>query len=130
MVKVIKASKFGARAVSVSVLLAGTILSGVPVATAQTAPAAPATAAPQTAPATPVPGTPAPAVAPQRVIRSLRVEGSQRIEPETVLSYTKLSVGQPYTNETLDQALRDLLASDLFADVSIAGVETGEIAIR
>ncbi len=129
--KVIKASKFGTRAVSV--LLTGTILSGIPVASyAQTAPAAPApapaaTAAPQAGTATP---TPTPAVAPVRVIRSLRVEGSQRIEPETVLSYTKLRVGQAYTNETLDQALRDLLASDLFADVSIAGVETGEIAIR
>lgn len=129
--KVIKASKFGTRAVTV--LLTGTILSGIPVAShAQTAPVAPAPApaaatAPQTGPAAP---TPAPAVAPVRVIRSLRVEGSQRIEPETVLSYTKLRVGQAYTNETLDQALRDLLASDLFADVSIAGVETGEIAIR
>ena len=129
--KVIKATKFGMRAVSA--LLTGTILSGIPVASyAQTAPAAPApapaaAAAPQTAPAAPATS---PAVAPVRVIRSLRVEGSQRIEPETVLSYTKLRVGQAYTNETLDQALRDLLASDLFADVSIAGVETGEIAIR
>ncbi|WP_084238559.1 outer membrane protein assembly factor BamA [Sphingomonas asaccharolytica] len=136
MVKVINTSKFGTRAVTV--LLAGTMLSGVPVAAAaQTAaaPAAPtpAAAAPQTAPATPQTASAAPtspAVAPQRVIRSLRVEGSQRIEPETVMSYTKLRVGQAYTNETLDQALRDLLASDLFADVSIAGVETGEIAIR
>ncbi|MFC3582200.1 outer membrane protein assembly factor BamA, partial [Sphingomonas hylomeconis] len=33
-------------------------------------------------------------------------------------------------NETLDQALRDLLASDFFADVSIAGVESGDIIIR
>ncbi len=131
MVKVINTSKFGTRAVTV--LLAGTMLSGVPVAAAaQTTPAAPA-AAPQTAPGAPqtAPAAPtSPAVAPQRVIRSLRVEGSQRIEPETVMSYTKLRVGQAYTNETLDQALRDLLASDLFADVSIAGVETGEIAIR
>ena len=137
MVKVINTSKFGTRAVTV--LLAGTMLSGVPVAAAaQTTPAAPAapapaTTAPQTAPGAPqtAPAAPtSPAVAPQRVIRSLRVEGSQRIEPETVMSYTKLRVGQAYTNETLDQALRDLLASDLFADVSIAGVETGEIAIR
>ena len=137
MVKVINTSKFGTRAVTV--LLAGTMLSGVPVAAAaQTAAAkagapAPAAATPQTAPAAPQtsPAAPtSPAVAPQRVIRSLRVEGSQRIEPETVLSYTKLRVGQAYTNETLDQALRDLLNSDLFADVTIAGVETGEIAIR
>lgn len=99
-------------------LLAGTMLSGMP-ALAQTAPA-PATA--------PTPAAPVPAVT--RTIKSLRVEGSQRLEPETVLSYTKLRTGQAYTNETLDQALKDLLASDLFADVSISGVESGEIMLR
>ncbi|QDZ07517.1 outer membrane protein assembly factor BamA [Sphingomonas panacisoli] len=125
MVKLIKVTTFGTRAAAT--LLAGTMLSGVPLAAAQTAPkpAAPAAAAPQ---ATSAPAAVAPA--PQRVIKSLRVEGSQRIEPETVLSYTKLRTGQAYSNETLDQALRDLLASDLFADVSIAGVETGDITIR
>ena len=76
----------------------------------------------------PAPASPSSLVS--RTIHSLRVEGSQRIEPETVLSYTKLRVGQVYTNETLDQAIRDLYASDLFADISIAGAETGEIAIR
>ncbi|MBN8807413.1 MAG: outer membrane protein assembly factor BamA [Sphingomonas sp.] len=122
---IIKASKFGTRAAAV--LMAGTILS--PVAMAQTAPRkAPAAAPTPAAPATPAP-VPA-AVAPQRVIHSLRVEGSQRIEPETVLSYTKLRVGQAYSNETLDQAIRDLYASDLFADVSIAGAETGDITLR
>ena len=128
MVKLIKVTTFGTRAAAT--LLAGTMLSGVPLAAAQTAPK-PAAAAPAVAAAAPQ-ATPAPAAtpAPQRVIKSLRVEGSQRIEPETVLSYTKLRTGQAYTNEILDQALRDLLASDLFADVSIAGVETGDITIR
>ncbi|MGA1797801.1 outer membrane protein assembly factor BamA [Sphingomonas sp. 4RDLI-65] len=65
-----------------------------------------------------------------RTIRTLRVEGSQRIEPETVLSYTKLRIGAPYTTETLDQALKDLQASDLFADYSIAGVADGNIVLR
>ena len=64
------------------------------------------------------------------MIKTLRVEGSQRIEPETVLSYTKLRVGIPYTAETLDQALKDLQASDLFADYSISGVEDGNIVLR
>jgi len=99
-----------------AMLMASTVLSGVP-AFAQTVPAtpaAPATTAQQEA----------------RTIKSLRVEGSQRIEPETVLSYTKLRVGIPYTPETLDQALKDLQASDLFADYSISGVETGDIVVR
>jgi outer membrane protein insertion porin family len=100
-------------------LLASTMLSGVP-AFAQTAPGAAAS------------GTPAPVAAPvqQHVIKTLRVEGAQRIEPETALSYTKLRVGQAYTNETLDQAIKDLLGSELFADVSIAGAESGDIVLR
>ncbi len=125
----IKVSKFGASATAA--LLAGTMLSGI--ASAQTAPlAAKPQAAPQAAAAQAgAPQAPAPVVAPvTRTIKSLRVEGSQRIEPDTVLSYTKLRIGQAYTNETLDQGLRDLLASDFFADVSIAGVETGDIVIR
>jgi outer membrane protein insertion porin family len=65
-----------------------------------------------------------------KTIRTLRVEGAQRIEPETVLSYTKLRVGIKYTAETLDQALKDLQASELFADYSISGVETGDIVLR
>ncbi len=65
-----------------------------------------------------------------RTIKTLRVEGSQRIEPETVLSYTKLRTGVPYSAETLDQALKDLQASDLFADYSIAGVADGNIVLR
>ena len=97
---------------------------GAPAARQATPPSAPA--AVQDAPAAPDAVTP-PVV---RTIKTLRVEGSQRIEPETVLSYTKLRVGQSYTNESLDQALRDLLASDLFADVSIAGVESGDIVVR
>ncbi len=103
-----------------AMLLAGTMLSGVPVM----AQVAPAGAAPQTT------ATPVVAPAPVRTIKTLRVEGAQRIEPETVLSYTKLRVGIPYTPETLDQALKDLQASELFADYSISGVETGDIVLR
>jgi outer membrane protein insertion porin family len=118
----INASKLGARATAT--LLAGTMLSGLG-----------ATAAAQTAPATiPAPAAPveAPVAAPQQVrtIRSLRVEGSQRIEPDTVLSYTRLRAGESYTNETIDQAIKDLLASELLADVQIEGVESGNLVIR
>jgi outer membrane protein insertion porin family len=126
-----------------AVLLTGTVLSGVP-AMAQTAPASAPAPTPAAAPAgrpAATPGAPgaqvtAPAgvtpVAPAvvRTIKTLRVEGAQRIEPETVLSYTKLRVGISYTPETLDQALKDLQASDLFVEFSIAGVETGDIVVR
>ena len=109
-------------------LLAGTALAGLPMAArAQNAPQTPPAAPPQTPAAQPVPAAqPAPA----RVIRSLRVEGAQRIEAETVLSYTRLRAGLSYTNETLDQAIKDLIASDLFADVTISGAQTGDIVLR
>jgi outer membrane protein insertion porin family len=140
MVTAIKVSKYGMRATAV--LLTGTILSGLPAtAIAQTAPAAAATPAPTPAPAqkaAPAAGGPqaqvpsVPTVAPPviRTIKSLRVEGSERIEAETVLSYTKLRLGQGYTGETLDQAIRDLYASDLFADVQITGAQTGDIVFK
>lgn len=101
-------------------------------AIAQTAPqAAPAAAAPQQAPANTLANpAAAPAQQPVTLVKSLRVEGSQRIEPETVLSYTRLRVGEPYTNEILDQAIKDLLASDLLADVEIDGALTGDLIIR
>ncbi|RYD62044.1 MAG: outer membrane protein assembly factor BamA, partial [Sphingomonadales bacterium] len=118
MVTAIKANKFSVRASAV--LLAGTILAGP--AYAQTATPAPAAAAPVAA--APV------AVQEARLIKTLRVEGSQRIEPDTVLSYTRLRAGGEYTNETLDQAIKDLLASDLLADVQIEGGETGNLVIR
>ncbi len=128
-VTAIKANKMGARATTT--LLAGTMLSGFAMpAGAQTAPAA--APAPQTAPGAPAAPQTVPAVEPQvtRTVRSLRVEGSQRIEPETVLSYTRLRVGESYNNETLDQAIKDLLASDLLADVEIDGGPTGDLIIR
>ena len=110
---------------SLALAMAGTMTT--PVAPAQSAPQ---TAVPTVAP-TAVPDQMTPAPAPVgRIIKTLRVEGSQRIEPETVLSYTKLRVGKLYSAETLDQALKDLQASDLFADYSIAGVEDGNIVLR
>ncbi len=122
-----------------AVLMTGTILACTPglahAQAAQQVPQAETPPAVQVAPVQAAPGTPtaapvaaAPAVT--RTIRSLRVEGSQRVEGETILSYTKLRVGQPYTNESVDQAIRDLYASELLADVQIEGVETGDIVVR
>ncbi|WP_066520549.1 outer membrane protein assembly factor BamA [Sphingobium cloacae] len=94
----------------VAALLATTMIAGLsamPAAAQQRAPA------PAAAPAAP------PAVAPAGTIRSLSVTGQQRLEPDTVLSYTKLRLGEPFTQESLDQALRDLYETELFADVQI-----------
>ena len=112
-------------------LLVGTMLGGI-AAPAWAQGAQPGQAAPpaQTPPAQTLPDAPAAPVAPTRIIRSITVQGNQRLEPETVLSYTALRAGEPYDNERLDQALRDLLATELFADVQIGGVETGDITLQ
>jgi outer membrane protein insertion porin family len=94
-----------------SALLVGTILGGI---------AAPVRAQPaDEAAVQPTPAaTPAPPGA-ESVIRSISVTGNQRLEPETVISYMKLRSGETYTRERLDEALRDLYATELFADVQI-----------
>jgi outer membrane protein insertion porin family len=97
-----------------AVLLVGTVLgtSATPLY-AQDAPTAPA----------------APAPAPARTVRSIIVHGNQRLEPETIRAYANLTPGQTYTASTLDQALKDLYATQLFADVTIGGAETGDLVI-
>ena len=91
------------------------------------APLAAQTATPPATPGTPA-ATPAPAPA-ERTIRSIAVRGNQRLEPETIRAYANLSPGQTYTAQTLDQALKDLYATQLFADVTISGGETGDLVI-
>lgn len=89
-------------------LMGCTMLAGMPLAAA----------AQDAAPA----ATPAPAPAPVEqgdIIRSIAVAGSQRLEPETILSYIQLRPGQVYTADRADQALIDLAATELFADFSV-----------
>ncbi|HET9810118.1 MAG TPA: outer membrane protein assembly factor BamA [Sphingomicrobium sp.] len=123
-----------------AVLMVGTILGGwsAPLL-AQEAPAETTTApAEQEQPATAdvpaqVPAQPQGQIvaAPQSsgMIRSVGVRGNQRLEPSTIISYSNLQPGQTFTGATLDQALKDLYATELFADVVITGAETGNIVI-
>ncbi|MGE5723492.1 MAG: outer membrane protein assembly factor BamA, partial [Sphingomonadales bacterium] len=94
-----------------------------PPAPAESAPAQPAPAqpAPAQAAAAPTGAEPVVPVAPQppSIIRSITVAGNQRLEQETVISYLPLRIGDTYNNEKLDEALRTLLQTELFADVRI-----------
>ena len=113
-----------------ALFLVGTVLGGsaAPLL-AQNAPATqqPASAAPGSQQPVPPPAaTPAPV---EHVIRSIAVRGNQRLEPETIRAYANLSPGQTYTTATLDQALKDLYATQLFADVVINGGDTGDLVI-
>src|SRR3546814_548714 len=79
----------------------------------------------------PAPATPAPETSVQGVVRSISITGAERLEAETVRSYLSLKVGDRFDRAVLDQALKDLYATELFADVTIrddAGAIT--IAIR
>jgi outer membrane protein insertion porin family len=152
---VISSKTIGKRAGAV--FLVGTILGAWPaVSMAQPAPVPPPTPTSPTAPTddsapadtlAPAPdtsGTPAPAnstapaaappaapAAPtQGVIHSIAVRGNERLEPATVISYSNLRPGEVYTAATVDQALKDLYATELFKDVVISGVETGDIVIN
>ncbi len=103
-----------------ALLLVGTMLGGL-IATPANADDQQAGGQPAGA-AQPAPLPPAPtnsAVSDTKTITSITVEGSQRLEADTVLTYTKLRVGGSYTHETLDAALRDLYASELFQKVEI-----------
>ena len=50
-------------------------------------------------------------------IDEIRIVGTQRIEPATVLTYLDVRVGDKMTDETLDKALKSLFATGLFSDV-------------
>ncbi len=94
-------------------LLAGTILSGMPSIAAAQQNAGTQEANPQPA-AVPVVAAPK-----ADVIRSITVNGSQRLEPDTIRSYIRLRIGDEYSQTAADQALKDLFGTELFADVSI-----------
>ncbi len=49
----------------------------------------------------------------------IRVEGAQRIEADTVRSYVPIRTGQRITTQAMDEALKKLFATGLFADVIV-----------
>ena len=65
------------------------------------------------------PVTLAPAPPGQGVIQRIVVEGTQRIEPDSVLSYLLLRQGQLYDPASADRSLKTLFDTGLFADVRL-----------
>jgi outer membrane protein insertion porin family len=62
----------------------------------------------------------APAQAGQTAIARIRVEGNQRIETNTILSYLLVRPGETFDSDRIDRSLKTLFATGLFADVQIA----------
>jgi len=52
-------------------------------------------------------------------IAAVQIEGNQRIEPDTVRSYLRIGVGDPFDSALINNSLKALFATGLFADVSI-----------
>ena len=81
-----------------------------------------AKALPVDAAAVAAPQAPHAAPAPTEVnqtVKSIGVEGAQRLEPDTILSYIRMHVGDRYTQASADQVLKDLFATELFSDVTL-----------
>jgi outer membrane protein insertion porin family len=53
-------------------------------------------------------------------ISDIRIEGIQRIEPETVRSYLLLHEGDQWDTERVDRSLKALFVTGLFADVKLS----------
>ncbi len=53
------------------------------------------------------------------LIQDIQIQGNQRIEKETILAQIDLLPGKAYTQEEIDQALKNLFASGLFADARL-----------
>jgi outer membrane protein insertion porin family len=72
----------------------------------------------------------APTAAPEvRRIRSLNVVGNERLEADTVRSYIDLRPGETYDRVRTDRALKELFATELFADVEIRDDGDGNLTI-
>ncbi|MEE4350812.1 MAG: outer membrane protein assembly factor BamA [Pacificimonas sp.] len=63
-------------------------------------------------------------------ISSIAIEGNERLEPETIISYLGLAAGQTYDRLVLDQALKSLYATSLFADATITDRGDGALLVR
>ena len=61
------------------------------------------------------------------VIKDIRLEGLQRVEPGTVFSYLPLQVGDKFTPEKGAEAIRALYGTGFFRDVQIQ--EQGDVLI-
>lgn len=54
------------------------------------------------------------------LITNISVEGSQRVEPDTIRSYLTVQPGQPFDPDQIDRSLKNLFSTGLFADVTLS----------
>lgn len=71
----------------------------------------------------------APPAEQDRTVRRILVDGNQRIEDSTVLSYVPLQPGDALTGSLSDAIIKTLFATGLFADVDLS-LRDGDLNIR
>ena len=52
-------------------------------------------------------------------LREIRISGAQRVEAPTILTYLNIQTGQPLTDDVMNEGLKNLFATGLFADVKM-----------
>lgn len=67
----------------------------------------------------PVPVAGVPATTSTGTISSIQVEGNQRVETRTIISYLGLTPGNGFSQEEIDLGLKNLFATGFFADVKL-----------
>ena len=80
-------------------------------------------------PAPEAPRAPAAPVEGSQAVQSITIDGAQRLESDTILSYIRLHVGDRYTQAGADQVLKDLFATELFSDVRLRN-DNGAVVIE
>lgn len=71
----------------------------------------------------------APSLSYASTVRDVQVVGTERVEPSTVLTYLSLQKGDDVSQDALDEALKSLFATGLFADVQVSELN-GVVTVR
>jgi len=79
--------------------------------------------------AAPAPAPAAKPDAPIELVRTITIVGAQRLETDTIRSYIRLKEGDRYTQAAADQVLKDLYATELFADAQLRN-NAGDVTIE
>lgn len=114
----------GAVSCVASVGAGGGVLLSAASARAQDAPAPP----PQAGEPEVAPEAPAQDLQPQ-IVRRILVQGNQRVEASTVLSYVPLQPGDVLTPQLSDAVIKTLFATGLFANVQLE-LRSGDLSVR
>ncbi len=88
----------------------------------------PPAAAPAAAPESPPAATAATPIK-SGVVQRIIVRGAERIEESTILSYLPITVGERVDSQRIDDALKTLFRTDLFADVQIQ-LQDADLIVR